>query len=148
MPNSLENELLADKFRLSLPSCKLQQLGTSTPSTYSGSGFVRQEGDGNLTLRMFATEDLSESEKFSRAWPADVIPGVLMPDTTYYDFEAVDQSGNQWRAARQSIDETFGVGTEIEVRLRRLEKVEAYDKPDKTAWKKGSYQVRSNSHGM
>jgi hypothetical protein len=136
MLESLKNELIAGRFKLSLPTCKLRQCGTKTPRTYSGSGFVSQEDDGNLTLRMFATDDLNDGEKFNRIWPTNVIPGVLMPDTTYYDFESVDQDGNHWRAMRQSINETFGVGTEIEVQLRRLEKVEVYGKPEDVAWKK------------
>lgn len=132
MLDTLKKELIAGKFALSLPRCELRQCSIDAVRVYSGAGFVSQESDGNLVLRMFANEELEERERLRRLFPESLTPGVLVPDTSYYDLEAVDQQGVTWRAKRQSIREKFGLGNEVHVQLRRLEKVEAAGKPGNT----------------
>lgn len=137
MLDDLISQLTTHKFELSLPKCELRQCGTANPRVYTGSGFVRQQADGQLVLRMFAIEDLSERERFARLFPDSFTPGVLIPDTAYYNFTATDQSGHTWRAERQSIEEHFAVGIEIHVQLHRLEKVQEIGEPGPTvsqAW--------------
>ena len=124
MIDAFKNELTAGKFALSLPQCTVRQRSTDTPRVYSGAGFISQEADGSLMLRMFATEVLDERERFARILPVVHTPGTLIPDDAFYDLAAVDQEGCQWRAERQSINLIFGVGNEVHVPFERLEKVE------------------------
>ena len=126
MIDALKNELTSCKFALSLPQCTVRQRGTNTPRVYSGAGFISQEADGSLMLRMFATEHLDEGERFARILPKIHAPGTLVPDSEFYDVSAVDQQGCQWRAERQLIGLNFGVGNEVFVSLHDLEKVETW----------------------
>lgn len=129
MLDDLIAQLTARTFDLSLPRCELRQCGVSSPLIYSGAGFVRQESDGRLVLRMFAAKEVDEGARLAHIFSNSFIPGVLIPDTDYYDFTATDQGGHTWRAERQSIEEIFGVGHEIHVQLRWLEKIEDIGKP-------------------
>lgn len=128
MLDALKNELTSGKFALSLPQCTVRQRGIDTPWVYAGAGFISQDAEGNLVLRMFSTEHLDERERFARILPKIHAPGTIVPDSEFYDLAAVDQEGRQWRAERQSIKVIFGFGNEIHMPLQHLEKVETRDK--------------------
>lgn len=123
MTDELVAQLMARTFELSLPRCELRQRGSTEPRVYSGPGFIRQGADGTLTLRMFAQEDADQGEQLMRLFGVEHTPGVLIPDTSLFDLLAIDQSGDTWRADRLSIEETFGISTEIHTNFAEIEKL-------------------------
>lgn len=128
--DSIRRDLVAKRFQLTLAKCELRQCGTDTPIIYAGPGVVSQEADGNLLLRVLHTDEIAEDVKWDRFYRSDLTPGVIVPDTHYYDLEATDNAGNRWVASRQSIDENFGAITEVAVRLRRFERVQTIPNPN------------------
>lgn len=128
----LRTSLTTNSLSLSFPHCLLRQCGTEAPRSFTGTGFVEQLPDGSIQLKMFATEKMSTREQAARLFPEGHTPGVLLPDTAYYDLEATDQAGFIWKARKQSIREQFGVGNEVHARLRDLEKFEELGKPGDT----------------
>lgn len=135
--NSIRRQLVTKDFELTLAKCELRQCGTEAPIIYTGPGIVSQEPDGNLLLRVLDTKEVAETDKFERVLRSDLTPGVLIPDTHYYDLEAIDNAGNRWVAFRQSIAENFGAITEVTVRLRRFERIDTIPNPNagnKRSW--------------
>ena len=111
-----------------MSSCTLRQCGMDSSIVYEGPGLLTQDMDKSIRLRVFAaTVDFSET--FKREFSRDLTPGVLVPDSHYYDFEGRDLFGTIWRANRLSIDTDFGSGTYVRARPRALEKTEARLKP-------------------
>lgn len=115
--------LLAGEFTQTLAQVEVRQCGVEHPIVYSGPGLVRQEADGELLLQVLDSGHIDEVEKFQRSWDAGPGFGRLLPESGYFDIEAMDNAGNAWRARRQSIKCRFGHGiTEVQVRLRRWER--------------------------
>lgn len=120
--------LLAGDLEMPLSDCALRQFGVDSPIIYEGPGLLTQELDKSIRLRVFAAPvDLFEAFKRDGNW--DLTPGVLVPDSQYYDFEGKDPFGKVWRANRISIETDFGSGTYVRVRPRILEKTEERSKP-------------------
>ncbi|WIG54572.1 MAG: hypothetical protein OJF61_000358 [Rhodanobacteraceae bacterium] len=125
----IRKDVFEGKFTLSLPRCELRQCGTETPLTLSGAGFVDQGADGGLTLRMFVTEKYDVREGMNRLGFGALTSGVLIPTSAYYDISGRAQNFATWRAEHQSVDPSFGVGTEIRVSLSHMDKVDTLSKP-------------------
>lgn len=120
--------LLAGDLEMSMSDCALRQCGVDSPITYEGPGLLTQEQDKSIHLRLFAAPvDLSEA--FHREFNRDLTPGVLVPDSQYYDFEGKDPFGTVWRSSRIAIETGFGSGTYVRARPRILEKMEVRSKP-------------------
>ena len=122
------SEVAVGKFSLSLPRCELRQCGMENPLILSGTGFVDQEADGCLALRMFVTEKYDVREGMNKLGFGTFTSGVIVPENSYYDIRGTAQNNASWRAEAQSVNPSFGVGTEIRVSLSHLEKVETLPK--------------------
>jgi len=120
--------LLAGDLEMPLSHCVLRQCGGSSPIVYEGSAFLMQEPNKSVRLRMFAAP-VEMVQAFERSFKRDWIPGVLLPDPYYYDFEGVDTYGAIWKANRISIDTEFGSGVYVRARPMIFEKTEQCPKP-------------------
>lgn len=124
----VRKDVAEGKFALSLPRCELRQCVADVPLALSGAGFVNQEANGELTLRMFVTEKYDVREGMSKLGMGVSTPGVIIPATSYYDISGTAQNGATWRAEHQSVSSSFGIGTEVHARLTHVDKVEALPK--------------------
>lgn len=125
---NIVKSLLAGNFEMSMSDSALRQYGVDSPIVYEGPGLLTQELDKSIRLRVFAAP-VDISEAFRREFSRDLTPGVLVPDTHYYDFEGKDPYGKIWTANRLSIEADFGSGTYIRARPWILEKTEEHSKP-------------------
>lgn len=122
--------LLAGDLEMPMSDCALRQCGVDSPIVYEGPGLLTQGQDKSIRLRVFAAPvDLSEA--LPREFNRDLTPGVLIPDSEYYDFEGRDPHGTVWRATRISINTSFGTGTYVRAQPRVFEKTEDRSKPAK-----------------
>lgn len=124
----LVKSLLAGDLEMPLSNCTLRQHGVDSPIVYEGPGLLTQELDKSIRLRVFAAP-VELLEAFKRDFNRDLTPGVLVPDSQYYDFEGKDPFGTVWRANRISTETDFGSGTYVRARPRILEKLEERSKP-------------------
>lgn len=124
----VREDVVEGKFSLSLARCELRQCGADVPLVLSGAGFVNQEANGDLTLRMFVTEKYDVREGMNKLGLGFSTAGVIIPATSYYDITGTAQNGATWRAERQSVNSGFGIGTEVHSRLTHFDKVDALPK--------------------
>lgn len=120
--------LTEGRFELAFARCELRQRGADDPHVLVGSGFLAQDKDGALLLRMAAHEERTDVQvlkmEFSQSWAA----GQLIPETAYYDLKAWTVSGTEWRAERVSPNMDYGMhGTAARIRLRRIETREQWE---------------------
>lgn len=120
--------LMAGNLEMPLSACVLRQSGVDSPIVYEGPALLTQDLDKSIRLRVFATP-VGHLDAFERQFNRDLTPGVLIPDSHYYDFEGKDSYGKVWRANRLSIDTEFGHGTYIRAQPRVFEKKEERSKP-------------------
>lgn len=114
--------LAEGRFELAFARCELRQRGTNDPHVLVGAGFLGQEKDGALLLRMAAHEERTGVQvlrmEFSQPWAA----GQLIPETAYYDLKAWTTDGDEWCAERVSPSMGYGThGTAARIRLRLVE---------------------------
>lgn len=114
--------LAEGRFELAFARCELRQRGADDPHVLVGAGFLAQDKDGTLLLRMAAHEERTDVQvlkmEFSQSWAA----GQIIPETDYYDLKAWTVSGVEWRAERVSPNMDYGMhGTAARIRLRRIE---------------------------
>lgn len=122
-------DILAGRFTLELPKCRLIQRRPSNPTMYEGAGFVDQLPDGTLRLRMHATCSVPQMERFKEAMNMTWQAGKVLGDDHYYDFEAQDNQGGTWQAERESIKESCGLGDVVYSDLRTLTRRTEWAKP-------------------
>lgn len=120
--------LLAGDLEMPMSNCALRQNGGDSTIVYEGPGLLTQELDKSIRLRVFAAP-VDTLEAFNRDFNQDLTPGVLVPDSQYYDFEGKDPFGKVWRANRISTETDFGSGTYVRAQPRILEKTEERSKP-------------------
>lgn len=114
--------LTEGRFEEAFARCELRQRGTDTPRIITGGGFLSQNKDGELLLRVVAHEvrDFATAVtlEFNRPWVA----GRLIPETAYYDLKAWTLAGEEWHAERVSAAMDHGTnGTYARVKLWRIE---------------------------
>lgn len=114
-------KLLDGSLTLPLHNCKLTQCGTDAPITYTGYGLIDQNRDLQIQLRIF-TEEVDFSEAWMRQFDRPITPGILVPDSGYYDFEGLDIDGEKWFAKRLAIKPSFGANTYIQIEPWQLTK--------------------------
>ena len=124
----LVKSLLSGELDMALSGCVLRQVGAASPNLYEGPGLLTQKLDKSIQLRMFAAP-LDYMEAIKRDLNRDLTPGVLVPNSEYYDFEGKDPFGTVWRASRISTETDFGSGIYIRARPRVLEKTVTRIKP-------------------
>jgi len=100
----------------------------SSEIIYKGPGLFMQEVDKSIRLRVFAAP-VEPSDAFHREFDQHLTPGVLVPDSHYFDFEGKDPYGTVWSANSISIDTDFGSGTYVRAQPRFFEKKEERLKP-------------------
>lgn len=119
--------LAEGRFELAFARCELRQRGTDEPHVLIGSGFLAQDHDGALLLRMAAHDERTDVQvlkmKFSQSWAA----GQLIPEAAYYDLIGWTVDGTEWQAERVSPSMDYGMhGTAARIRLRRVETKEQW----------------------
>lgn len=123
--------LLTGDFQLPMSECALRQCGLDSPIIYEGPGLLTQEPNKSIRLRVFAAH-VDEAVAFDRQFNRNLTPGVLVPDSQYFDFEGKDPYGTFWRVNRLSIETNFGARTDVRARPRILEKTEV--RPNAADW--------------
>ena len=114
--------LTEGRFEQAFTRCELRQRGTDTPRIITGGGFLAQNRDGELLLRVVSHEErdfaTAMTLEFNRPWVA----GRLIPETAYYDLKAWTLEGDEWHSERVSADMDHGThGTYARVKLWRIE---------------------------
>lgn len=125
---SIVKSLLAGDWEMPLSDCVLRQGGMGSEIIYKGPGLLMQEVDKSIRLRVFAAP-VEPSDAFHREFGQHLTPGVLVPDSHYFDFEGKDPYGTVWCANSISINADFGSGTYVRAQPRFFEKREERPKP-------------------
>lgn len=119
--------LLAGTFEMSLAECELRQHGVEEPRVYAGPALLSQQSDKSLVLRLFG-QPRSQVEGLMTLF-ADHAPGKPFPDSSYYDFVGLDQSGVTWKSERLTVNCSFGTNsTFVTANVRQIEGREPYGK--------------------
>lgn len=112
--DKLVNNLLDGSLSRPLHDCVLTQCGTQTPIVYTGHGLIEQSRDLKIQLRIFA-EAVETVEALTRQFDRPFTPGILVPESAYFDFEGYDINGQKWAAERLTINPDFGASTYIQI---------------------------------
>jgi hypothetical protein len=115
-------KLLEGSFELPLAKCVVAQCGAENPIEYNGPGLLSQANDKSIELRVFS-DGVDTIDALQRMYGRPLTsPGVIIPDTHYYDFEGIDTDGEKWFTNRISIKTEFGSGTYIQAKPWQLTK--------------------------
>jgi len=128
MDTKTREDILRGALDLPLFNCELRQRGASAPIIYKGPGFLSQTSDRSLLLRVFS-EPLSVKDGLMRLVGAQAGPGMLVPETGYYDFRGDGQDGSVWTAERLSLHldpGTGGTGTYLSANVPQIERAESF----------------------
>ena len=101
--------VMENRFSIDCPKLILNpQSPNSSGKIYEGSGFVTQNRDGSLSLKMFCGGSLAPEEFFSKL---QFPPGKIIEEQHYYRLSATDISGREWES--KWILPNFNVGPEF-----------------------------------
>lgn len=121
--DDIVKKLLNGTLSLPLHNCKLTQRGAQEPIIYTGYGLIDQNRNLEIQLRLFAVA-VERPEALMRQFDRPLTPGILVPDSGYYDFEGTDLHGEKWSAKRLTIKTDFGASTYIQIEPRQLTKAD------------------------
>ena len=121
--DDIVKKLLNGTLSLPLHNCKLTQRSAPEPIIYTGHGLIDQNRNLKIALRLFA-EAVEPTEALMRQFDRPFTPGILVPDSGYYDFEGTDLHGEKWSAKRLTIKTDFGASTYIQIKPRQLNKAD------------------------
>lgn len=124
--------ILANSFTMDFIEITLTPRMPGLP-IYKGSGSVSQDDKGNLHLKLYYP--LSLDANFVRHYGENLsrIPGKLIRKERYFQFEAMDMSGDIWTSEILPLNNFsfLAVGTIITGNLRKIERSKERDKNPK-----------------
>lgn len=120
-------DLFENRFNVDFIQATLTQRVEASPSLYSGSANVTLDSEGHLRLKLYHRSHDIESllSDFGKDINSPgLVPGTLITDEHYYDFEGIDSAGNIWHATRLSLSQDVSIptgGIVITAKLRSIE---------------------------
>ncbi|TSA23436.1 hypothetical protein D4R71_08575 [bacterium] len=125
MKDVFENRLVIDCIKI-----KIQQRIEQNPFTYSAPGEIYQDKNGKLKLKIITTyEDIKkEMSSFNNRIPI----GKLIPESEFYDLEAIDVKGNSWKAKNIDIDKNNYLNTNCIVINAKINELYYEEEREKT----------------
>lgn len=124
--------ILANSFTMDFIEITLTPRMPGLP-IYKGSGSVSQDNKGNLHLKLYYP--LSLDANFVRHYGENLsrVPGKLIRKERYFQFEAVDMSGDVWTSEILPLNNFsfLAAGTIITGNLRKIERSKERDKNPK-----------------
>jgi hypothetical protein len=88
------------KLQIDCRSITLTQSASHKPVTYSGKGYIRQNDDDTLSLKLYGTETLNTDMFASFKREAGGMPGVLYGESDYFTMKAVSVDNDTWTSDR------------------------------------------------
>lgn len=95
--------LQAGRWRVDCVSIELRQRSVHEPQVYSGPGYLFQNEDYQLSAKIYVTQMVGNSDRFS-LFSSATEAGDLYPETEYYDIVAQDNRGRLWKSERLGLD--------------------------------------------
>lgn len=124
LDNKTHKSFLDGKLEIPLVDCELRQRGSDSPAIYKGPAVLGQDEQGGLLLRFFGLDHPKDVMMTSLASGLRYQPGVLVPETDYYDFIGYDPNRNPWRAWALNGDWSFGASVYVKLNVRTIEKTQ------------------------
>jgi hypothetical protein len=90
-------------WEIDCPRVTVESCSSQTPWQFSGSGFVKQIANYQLTFKFYVQqEEQTPHEGYYRQAAIDdgIKLGEIIPETAYYDLTALDYQGRVWRSER------------------------------------------------
>lgn len=144
-------ELLHNAFSLDFIQITLTQMGTETPTIFSGPGTICQKNDGKLYLKLYHAFVNVERELYGDT--GKLVSGKIIGDEHYFSLKAKDMKGHEWVAESLLPSGEISLPAEgrvIESEIRELRNVEnryAYEDLNKSylfMLVKGDYEIPPN----
>lgn len=124
LDSKTQKSFLDGKLEIPLVDCELRQCGSNSPTIYKGPAVLGQDEQGGLILRFFGLEHPQNAMMTSLMSELRYQPGVLIPETDYYDFVGYDPHRNPWHARGLSGDWSFGASVYVKLNVRTIEKTQ------------------------
>jgi hypothetical protein len=96
--DALVSAFHSGQFEIDCLEMRLTQRKQENPIVFSGPGFIRLSGDGNLEFKIYAREVLNTSALASLDDQMNGISGQIYSDGDFYTLAALDRANNQWQA--------------------------------------------------
>jgi hypothetical protein len=94
---------------INCPRMTITQLASNSPEVYQGSGSITRTSSGQLELKLFHSGDVSLSSFFRKVPEGYGAVGKPVPENRYFNLDATDNQGREWRSERFSIDKRFSI---------------------------------------
>ncbi len=129
----------------------LKQCGTSTPLSLSGPGTLHMTSTGYLRIKIHVSSEVNVFDRLLEEFGPNESAGSLIGETSYYDMEATDYYGREWRAKRFLIDPQWFAPTSSGIVHATLDKVttrrqitNAPSKQSETTYFRGTPEIPFN----
>ncbi len=95
--NELAEQLYQRQWTVDCPEMRLDQPSVAGLSQLSGPGYLRQEDDGVIRFKLYASQNAIDLQSIH---PRTGVPGRLLGDSSFHRLEAMDMRGNVWNVER------------------------------------------------